>query len=1133
MKRIIAIVCLMAVCTLKEAMAQTMSDVAKSGLNEREFRKYWTVESESADYKVSFNGDTADIVAPKGLTLWRKEKMKRGQRIVVEYDACVVDNGNEGDRLSDLNCFWMATDNKHPDDIFKRASWRQGVFTRCYNLKTYYLGYGGNSNTTTRFRRYDGDERGIDDGQYRPAILKEYTDKDHLLKPNHWYHIRIVNEHNRVSYEIDGERLVDFRDASPLTEGWFGFRTTWSHTRITHFRVEQTKEETACVPLHWVGEQPETDKPVSFGVPFSKGEVKSGKELSFRFLSKDNKETLQGNADFWPLAYWPDGSVKWMGVATVVPAGAEGMSVVSSASHIEGKASAKGKRSSARTKGGKDALNEIRAEQRDGRICIQTGAIAAYLSTGGTNLVDSVVYGGRRVGEGLRLVASTQDKAEIPEDGQLTTKHYESRVEKAVVEHAGKERAVVRLEGHHAGDNRQWLPFIVRLYFYRGSKEMRMVHSFVFDGDDQKDFIRSMGISLGVPMRDEAYNRHVAFSCNDGGVWSEPVQPLDGRRELYAGDERPRRPRPDESLPAEQQAGQLSLQQQQMLGRRIPPREAFNEQNRALIDEWAQWDGYRLSQPSADGFTIRKKACADTPWIGTMGGQRSDGVAFVGDLSGGVTMAMKDFWQSCPSAIELEGCRTETATMTAWLWSPDAEPMDLRHYDHEAHGLMSAYEDIQEGMSTPFGIARTSELTFSFGDGYGGKDVFAREARQLSATSMLMPTPEYLHEKEAFGVWSLPDRSNARRERVEQQLDNYIDYYQKQTEQHRWYGFWNYGDVMHAYDAERHEWRYDVGGFAWDNTELASNMWLWYSFLRTGRADIWQMAEAMTRHTSEVDVYHIGPNAMLGSRHNVSHWGCGAKEARISQASWNRFYYYLTTDERTGDLMTAVKDADQMLYTLDPMRLAEPRGKYPCTAPARLRIGPDWLAYAGNWMTEWERTQDTHYRDQILAGMKSIAALPSRMFTGPLALGYDPATGIITTECDPKLQTTNHLMTIMGGFELMNEMMRMVDVPEWADAWLEHAANYKNKAAEIRNNHFRVSRLLAYAAYHQRDTEKAREAWGDLLKALGRDDDTRYRLRKVLPPEVPSAQDEIEMVSTNGVATWALDAIYMQEVIPE
>ena len=38
--------------------------------------------------------------------------------------------------------------------------------------------------------------------------------------------------------------------------------------------------------------------------------------------------------------------------------------------------------------------------------------------------------------------------------------------------------------------------------------------------------------------------------------------------------------------------------------------------------------------------------------------------------------------------------------------------------------------------------------------------------------------------------------------------------------------------------------------------------------------------------------------------------------------------------------------------------------------------------------------------------MKSIAALPNRLFTGPKALGFDPSTGIITTECDP--QTGNN-----------------------------------------------------------------------------------------------------------------------------
>lgn len=47
-----------------------------SGLDKSHFSKYWKVESESPDYKVSFSGDTCEIVSPKGLTLWRKEKCR-------------------------------------------------------------------------------------------------------------------------------------------------------------------------------------------------------------------------------------------------------------------------------------------------------------------------------------------------------------------------------------------------------------------------------------------------------------------------------------------------------------------------------------------------------------------------------------------------------------------------------------------------------------------------------------------------------------------------------------------------------------------------------------------------------------------------------------------------------------------------------------------------------------------------------------------------------------------------------------------------------------------------------------------------------------------------------------------------
>lgn len=296
-------------------LASNAQDNKTSGLNARQFHKYWKVESESPDYKVTFRGDTAEILSPKGLTLWRKEKMSG--KVTIEYDACVVVEA-EGDRLSDLNCFWMASDPQYPDNIWKREKWRNGIFLNCYSLQLYYMGYGGNHNSTTRFRRYDGNETAVTDAKARPAILKEYTDADHLLEANKWYHIKITNENNRVSYYINGVRLVDFRDAEPLTEGWFGFRTTLSRTRIANFHYECSSQETSEIPLHWIGHTPQQNKAVSLGVPFNEGELYPEHTLQ---LMTDKGEMLP--TDTWALAYWPDGSVKWKGIAGVIPKNTE------------------------------------------------------------------------------------------------------------------------------------------------------------------------------------------------------------------------------------------------------------------------------------------------------------------------------------------------------------------------------------------------------------------------------------------------------------------------------------------------------------------------------------------------------------------------------------------------------------------------------------------------------------------------------------------------------------------------------------------------------------------------------------------------------------------------------------------
>ena len=1045
-----------------------MNAQSQSALNSRQFKKFWQVESESPDYRVTFQGDTCELLSPKGLTLWRKQRMHEGQ--TVEYDACVVDEGKEGDRLSDLNCFFMASD-PHARDIWARAQWRSGIFVRCYTLQMYYLGFGGNHNTTTRFRRYDGDEAGVDDAAHRPAVLKEYTDPAHLLKANHWYHVKVESKMGHTRFYVDGECVVDYFDPEPLSEGWFGFRTTLSRTRVTNFRCYDTPMlgyATTGVPLHWLEGAPEAPQPVSFGVPFAQGELRDVNALT---LDHDIA------TDAWVNARWPDGSVKWAGLAAVVPAGADGLKVV---------------RQTGKAKNGRlfTAPNNIQIDEDAVHITVRTGRLTAWLVRQGKTLFDSLALDGRRVAGAALLTASANGT------------DYTSEVRKLTVERKGHVSAVVRIEGVHRSAAREWLPFVARLYFHAGSEQVRMVHTFVYDGDQQRDMITSLGIRLQVPMRQPAYNRHVAFATADGGVWAEPVQVLD------AGSDRSR-------LRAQQMAGS------EIAAADIPPR------TERLLADWAQWDGYRLSQLTDNAFSIRKRATTESPWLGTFTGGRAPGYAFVGDTRGGMGVALKDFWQSYPSTIEVSKARAEEAELTLWLWSPEAEPMNLCHYDTVPHGLRASYEDVQEGMSTPYGIARTSELWLLPQAAYGGRAQVAATARQLTAATRLLPTPAYLYEKRAFGIWSLPQADNA----VERRLSLFVDFYKEAIEQHKWYGFWNYGDMMHAYDSDRHAWRYDVGGYAWDNTELATPMWLWYNFLRTGRSDIWRMAEAMTRHNSEVDTYHIGPLAPLGSRHNVSHWGCGAKEARISQAAFSRFFYYLTTDERTGDLMTAQVDADTLLYHLDPMRLAEPREQYPTSAPARLRVGPDWLAYAGNWMTEWERTGNLKYRDKILAGMTSIASLPDGVFTGNLAKGYDPATGRLSYDGDPSLRSTSHLFSIMGGFEVMNELLPLTGNGPFADTWLDHARRYRQMAFDVTHNQFPVRRLEAYAAWHDRDAARMNSTWQALWHKADhglRQSDTTTRL---LPPEVPAPLDELPGVSTNNAALWSLDAIYMLEVI--
>ena len=95
-----------------------------------------------------------EIDTPLGSTVWFKPLLSGN--VLIEYDVTVVSNGGPNDRVSDLNCFWMATDPAHPENFFAASDQRAGVFENYDSLSLYYVGYGGNGNTTTRFRRSGG-----------------------------------------------------------------------------------------------------------------------------------------------------------------------------------------------------------------------------------------------------------------------------------------------------------------------------------------------------------------------------------------------------------------------------------------------------------------------------------------------------------------------------------------------------------------------------------------------------------------------------------------------------------------------------------------------------------------------------------------------------------------------------------------------------------------------------------------------------------------------------------------------------------------------------------------------------------------------------------------------------------------
>ena len=856
---------------------------------------------------------------------------------------------------------------------------------------------------------------------------------------------------------------------------------------------------------HWLGDPPTRHAGCTFGVAWPEGEHAA--DQAFNALDTTGASVP---VQTWPTAYWPDGSLKWTAHALPPREQVPDMLKLVPADHA--------------------AAADVKLSVDEGdSVTIDTGPMKCTLGRSGSQLIESIERGDGSVLRNGRLVCVNQNASDSLEaNNNFSVAAFMSDIEHVTVEQAGPLRAVVKVEGKHSDGKRSWLPFVVRLYFYAGSDHVRLMHTIIYDGNEQHDFIRGLGVRFDVPMKDALHDRHVRFTNQDRGLFAEGVRGLTGLRR-DPGEE---------------------VRQAQIEGRATPPISDWSPAVGDRVELIPAFGDYTLAQLSADGFQIRKRTKPGHGWIDSAAGERANGSGFVGGPSGGVAFGLRNFWQSHPTQLDIRHAHEEAAEVTVWMWSPDAKAMDLRFYhdglgmdtyEKQLEGLNITYEDYEPGFGTPVGIARTSELFLWACDATPSREALADFGEIVAEPPTLACAPEQLVKAGVFGeLFSLPDRSTARKAELEDQLDYLFQYYLDQRENQRWYGYWNYGDVMHTYDGDRHTWRYDVGGYAWDNSELSPDLWLWYSFLRTGRNDIFRFAEAMTRHTGEVDVYHLGRFKRFGTRHNVQHWGCSAKQMRISTAIYRRFYYYLTADERTGDLLRELLDLPQAATTLDPVRKVREDVFDPQPEALSLGLGTDYSAVCAAWLTEWERTGDDKWRDKIVAGLESIGELANGYFT---PVTFDMNTDRFNAYGEPGRIDVSHLSAVFGLVEVNAELIRLLDVPKFKQAWLQYCILYNATPEEqvaalgeplrrlnLQDHH---SRLTAYAAKQLDRPDLAERAWrefGVSGESLSRG---RFEKQLVDGPEVLKPIEEDPQVSTNWASQYGLSVIENLALAPE
>ena len=832
----------------------------------------------------------------------------------------------------------------------------------------------------------------------------------------------------------------------------------------------------------------------SFGSCWKKGEVNEEK-----FTVKNSRgERIAVQNEI--AARWPDGSVKWARHTADSEKLGETVTVYPGVEHAGSKET--------------DFRRIVVLHMMD---CYQidAGRIKMRIPEAGSDcLVGQVWMDGILRLQAVRPVFELEQREEDEECKVIRQYHCKSRVDQVEIELDGPLLCVLKFQGVYCSKTNQ-MPFSIRLQVGLDSDELKFENTCFYYGKEQRDFMKGMGLRFDAALTGEPWNRHVKYGTDQGKILHEVAN------YLYSYT-----PRTPEELRKAQIDGNILS---------YPPTSPMGELVREASRELPIWNRYQMTQIAHNAYQVQKQTKKECCFLDIESGCHALGTMAVAGEKGGIMIGIRDFWQRFPTGLEVDRLTDKTAYCFAWFYSPQAMAMDYRHYDTRSY-QMSNYEGYPEFGASADAIATTNECFVKLTDSVPTNKAFEEFTERTQKPAVYVADPKTYHEKHAFGYWSLPCKNTKEEQKLEHLMEQAVIFYQGEIEKRSWYGIYNYGDLMHSYDEVRHCWKYDFGGCAWQNTELVPTYWLWLYFMRTGREDVFTLAEAMSRHCSETDVYHFGPLKGIGSRHNVRHWGCPCKEPRISMAGHHRPMYYLTGDRRIGDYFEETLSGPESLKNICHYYVNEGS-----KTKLQIRTGPDWAAFVSDWMTAYERTLDEEYRKKVINGIEGIKKAPMQLGSGP-SFYFDPDTGDM--QYRGEFPENIHLTLCLGGPQIWLEAAEALDCEELYQLAADYGKLYLMTAEErelatdglCKNKRYGMNYvsagLSAFSAMKKQDNVLAKRAWETLMDASPCHHNSRGFVEETYAV-TGSGKDleDIPWIATNYVSQWCLNVIMALEFI--